>query len=369
MIHFNTLKPKRYPKVIHSLLYKTAFGLFALLILTVSLASSLSFAQSHLVFNRELVLEDDDLYSLPSPVNSVQAIQSFLASRNSVLANQTITIDLYRDITGSYPLTYNGATPTNNFQPTAGYLNQAGQTISFAEFVWRLSRTNLGSGCSEVYTSVCFDNGAKPINPGFILAKIQKESGLVNGACAAANADTNPGCYYSTLAASNPQRYSLAGRMERATGYFCFESPDKTKGCYDENPSWKIYKGVFKQTYHMLRRILLLEKYCVLGGIYSFKNSSGDHKVGNSVVKDGQSLILGNGITCALYIYTPHISDLLWRVMRGYNVLYDFRDKYNLPSDYTPKPIQSPRVQTSSGITSGLPVDNSTEDMPTEDTP
>jgi hypothetical protein len=89
----------------------------------------------------------------------------------------------------------------------------------------------------------------------------------------------------------------------------------------------------------MVRRIRILERSCDLGGIYSFKNAAGDFTTGNIVTINGQLVQLGNGITCALYIYTPHISPLLWSVMNGYGILYDYRDEYNLLDNYQPSPI------------------------------
>jgi hypothetical protein len=316
--------------VIHNFCKNFILGTLIISFFSIIIVSVPAQAES---FNPSVVLKTNDLYSLPSKFGSTQKIQEFLVSTGSVLATTNVTISLHKN-GSNYPLNQ-----SVNYVPSATYLAQEGQVVSAAEFIWRISRTSLGAGCSTEYSQVCFDNGAKPINPGFVLAKIQKESGLINGACSKPDADTNPSCFYSTLAASNPERYSLQGRLERATGYYCFETLDRTKGCYDENPNWVIYKGVFRQVYHMVRRIRILERSCDLGSIYSFKNAAGDFTTGNTVTIDGQPVYLGNGITCALYIYTPHISDLLWRVMNGYGILYDYRDEYNLPDDYQPSPI------------------------------
>jgi hypothetical protein len=316
--------------VVHSLFKKSILFAIVITLAGVSLFAVNIQAQE---FNRNVVLKTNDLYSLPSKFGSAAKIQEFLVSTGSVLATTNVTIQLHKS-GGNYPLNQ-----TINYTPSTTYLAQEGQVVSVAEFIWRISRTALAAGCSTSYSEVCFNNGTNPINPGFVLAKIQKESGLVNGACSQPNADTNPSCFYSTLAASNPERYSLAGRMERATGYFCFETLDRTKGCYDDNPNWVIYKNIFQQVYHMVRRIRILERSCDLGGIYSFKNAAGDFTTGNIVTINGQLVQLGNGITCALYIYTPHISPLLWSVMNGYGILYDYRDEYNLLDNYQPSPI------------------------------
>jgi hypothetical protein len=82
---------------------------------------------------------------------------------------------------------------------------------------------------------------------------------------------------------------------------------------------------------------------CIKGGVYSFKNSAGDFKVGNTVNIDGEQTLLQNGITCALYVYTPHFwgNNLHWLIMSDLNAFFDFRDEYNLPDNYKPNKVLS----------------------------
>jgi hypothetical protein len=127
----------------------------------------------------------------------------------------------------------------------------------------------------------------------------------------------------------------------------------------------------------MVRRTMILEKTCIRGDQTTFRNFRGEHKVGvtmligsqlsssagqpvvnnwvgatgrvrwigpegATIVSEpvgGQPVVFSNGITCALYIYTPHVSDLLWRVMRDIGALVDFQDFYDLPPNYSPKPL------------------------------
>jgi hypothetical protein len=365
-------------KIIYIKYLSTAFNTiiihFIILILFVS-SLYIGLQASTEVFNKDLILADNQIFSLPNNFSSPEIIQDFLVSKGSVLATETVRLQFEKD--GSlYRLDTN-----TSFTPSNRYLSMEGQTMSFANFVWMLSRSNLGSGCSSTFLDLCFDNSVNSINPGFVLAVIQKESGLVYGSCAQVNADTNSGCFYTNLYNQNPTartHYLLAGRKERATGYYCFETLDKTKGCWDDNPSWKYNKGLFQQVYHMVRRTMILEKTCIRGDHTMFINFRGEHKVGARMLigsglasstgqfvtagtwvgatgnvrqigaagamiynepVGGQPVVFSNGITCALYIYTPHVSDLLWRVMRDIGALVDFRNYYGLPIDYVPKPI------------------------------
>lgn len=291
-------------------------------------------------FDQNTNLKDYDFYnysqttdinstgSYTGTLNSKEKIESFLCSRQSVLCNRSVTTSLYSS-GGVYYLNKTGLA----FTPGSGYVAIEGQNMLVSEVIWRLARTNLVQGCVDYSDlNTCFDNSQVPINPGFLLAFIQKESRLVNGACAKADADTNPACSYS-----NPNDVNkLAFRIDRATGYFCFETSVKSDGCWDENPNWEIYKGFFRQLYHAMRRIKMLQTMCRLGGGYSFKNSNGDFKVGSTVSLDGIPVILKNDITCALYIYTPHVSSLLWSTMYGYAVLSSLYERFGVPEDYVP---------------------------------
>lgn len=306
-----------------------------------------TYAQS--VYDRSQVFQDNDVYSLPEPFSSPEKIQQFLESKNSILATYQVPIGLYAAndcliVNGAQvcyqadPVAFGSSFPgiSANLVPANNLAAFNGQTMSVANFIWNLSRNDFGSSCDLTYqANICYSNISRPLNPAFVLSLIQKESRLVYGACARPDADTNPGCSYSSP--SSIQK--LAFRLDRATGYYCFETSDKTKSCWDENPLWFRYKGFFRQVYHAVRRMRLLEQMCKAGGGYSFKNSAGDFKVGSTVRIDGQNVYLANGITCAIYVYTPHFSNLQWLVMRDLNGFYDFRDEYNLPENYTPKKI------------------------------
>lgn len=341
------IKQKKPLQVVEKILkHLTIFMVMIVLVTTAK-----TYAQD--VFNPNLIFRDTDLYSLPANFSSPKQIQIFLESRNSILASTSVNPRLYtggtcQNVNGQQvcynqdPITKNAAFPSAppllqpmyNLQP---YLNSQ---IPVSEFIWLISRTDMSSGCDlQFQLDICYQNSLRPINPGFILAMIQKESRLVYGPCARPDADTNPACAYS----SPNSIQKLNFRLDRATGYYCFETSNKQQSCWDENPNWLSYKGLFRQVYHMVRRLRLLEQMCIRGGVYSFKNSRGDHKVGSTVMVDGTPTILLNGITCALYVYTPHFwgNNLHWLVMKDLNALYDFRDEYELPENYTPKPIKS----------------------------
>jgi hypothetical protein len=304
-----------------------------------------TYAQVVPSFDSNLLLQDYDLYSLSrttdiyatgsytGTLDSKEKVESFLCSRGSVLCGTTITANLY-SFGGVY---YLNQLSNLTFEPGNGYRSIENTNMLVSEAIWRLTRTNLVQGCLDSTSSSCFDNSAAPINPGFLLAFIQKEETLINGTCAQVNADSN-GCAMD----------NLAFRKDRATGYFCFETSDKSNTCYDENPNWVIYKGLFKQMYHAMRRIKVLQTSCRLGGGYSFKNSNGDFTVGKNVTLDGNGVTLKNDITCALYIYTPHIPTKnvnttsicnysgLWGVMCGYAVISSIEERYGINSSYSP---------------------------------
>jgi len=328
-------------------LFKTKLTIFTLVILSLFAAQSLiTYAQ---VFDRELIFRDTDIYSLPQDFSSPSKIQSFLVSKGSILANYQVNMGFYEggfcqnvnniQVCYTQDSVSNGANFPNsplNFRQDLIMAPFKNTTMLFSEMVWRLSRTNLGNSCSiDFNNSLCVDNSIRPINPAFILATIQKESRLIYGACAKPDADTNPACSYSSQASIQ----KLAFRLDRATGYFCFENPNKSKSCWDENPNWLSFKGVFRQVYHMLRNIRMNEQRCNKGPSFALNLTGGSFFTGNTVTISGQAVVLRNGITCALYIYTPHISDLSWRIMKDLNGFYNFQTDYNLPPDYKPKPL------------------------------
>jgi hypothetical protein len=220
-------------------------------------------------------IPESSIYSLPNKFNSADKINNYLASQGSVLANYDMDFSFERDddilTTGR----------RDNYDPAVTMASYLNKKMRFADFVWKLSQTNIGNVCSIYNSNVCFN---KQMNPAFILGMIQRESGLVYGNNARRNNDTD-------------------FLLDRATGYFCFETNDKSKGCWDENPSWRSYKGLFRQTYYMYRNLVLNSSRCDGQGI----NFSGNYYHSNNVISvDGKNIKLDNGINCSLYIYTPH---------------------------------------------------------------
>jgi hypothetical protein len=300
-------------------------------------------------FDREMVLTDQDLYSLPLSLSSADKIQSYLESQNSVLAQITVDVGFIdygpSDIANTDDLILKVANiqqpeklkPRSQVQDIYG-----GTKMRPADVIWKIARENFGNSCALSYsnqnligvnTNICSDNSVKPINPAFILSMIQKESSLIYGSCARPDADwPSSGCSYSSPNSFN----KLAFRMDRAMGYWCFEinnSAEKVNSCFDENPIWKYQKGFFQQVYKGIRLLRLRSEICNLNGINGYKT-------GTIVSIDGQPVFLKNGITCALYIYTPHLSNDKLNI---YNNLRYFRADYNLvevnglSSDYKPR--------------------------------
>ena len=222
-------------------------------------------------FNAGLAVNDQTLYSLPEQFNSPTKIRSYLSSKGSFLANYQVNISFEDDdeILSKNP----------NLK---GYL---GQKIDFAQLIWNLSRTGLGDNCTS--GGICSKTSQKPINPAFVLAMIQRESGLIYGA----NANMDPN--------SEDTQFLI----DRATGFTCTETTDKTKSCWDQNPNWKYYKGLFRQTFYMVRNLQLNTKRCEGNGINMYGKT---YKVGEIVNHSNKTFELQNGLTCALYIYTPH---------------------------------------------------------------
>ena len=220
-------------------------------------------------------IPDNQLYSLPAKFNSADKINNYLVSQGSVLANYQMDFGFEN---GDDILTTG---KRDNYDPAITMAPYLGKKMRFADFVWKLSQTNVGNVCSIYNSSVCFN---KQINPAFILGMIQRESGLIYGTNAQRKDDTD-------------------FLIDRATGYFCFETSNKSEGCWDENPSWKFYKGLFRQTYFMYRNLALNSTRCDGAGI----NMSGNaYHSGNTILVDGNNIKLDNGMNCALYIYTPH---------------------------------------------------------------
>lgn len=304
-----------------------------------------------LSFDREMVLTDQDLYSLPLAFSSAEKIQSYLQSQNSILAQ--ISVDVGFIDNGPYDslntddliLNISNSQQLETLKPRSQVQSQyGGKKLRPADIIWKVARENFGNSCSLSYsnqnligvnTNTCIDNSVKPINPAFILSMIQKESNLVYGSCARPDADwPSSGCGYS----NNNSIQKLNFRLDRAMGYWCFEinnSSQKSSSCYDENPIWKYQKGFFQQVYKGVRMLRLRSEICNQQGFNGYKT-------GSTVIIDNQPILLKNGITCALYIYTPHLSNDKLNI---YNNLKFFQADYNLveingiSKDYKPRKI------------------------------
>ena len=240
-------------------------------------------------FNTSLIVNDETMYSLPTKFESSEKIQKYLTNRDSFLANYIVDMSFEDD--------------DDVFVSAPNLKKYNGQKMLFSEFVWKLARTEMGGGCSLNTKSTCTNIESKPINPAFILAMIQRESGLI----------------YGKNAKLDPKSDEAKFLLDRATGYMCNESSDKSKSCWDQNPNWKYYKGIFRQTFYMTRNLMLNTDRCQKSGVNSYGQL---HKVGNVVEVNTKPLRLENGITCALYIYTPHIfaQKHLFMAMKGFGV-------------------------------------------------
>jgi hypothetical protein len=326
------------------------FNIITLFVFLVLNLFSLSVSALPLVFDRELVLTDQDLYSLPLAFSSPEKIQSYLQSQNSILSQITVDVGFIdnglNDIINTDDLILNMANiqqpdrlkPRNQVQALYGNAK-----LKPADIIWKIARENFGNSCALNYstqgvllgvnTGICIDNSIKPINPAFILAMIQKESSLVYGSCAKPDADwPSSGCSYS----DSDSIQKLNFRLDRVMGYGCFEvtvEQDKLNSCYDVNSAWKYQKGFFQQIYKGIRMLRLRSDICNIGGFNGYKT-------GSVVNIDNQQITLKNGITCALYIYTPHVSNDKINI---YNNLKFFGADYNLieingiPQNYKPK--------------------------------
>ena len=274
-----------------------------------------------------MVISDQDFYSLPLSFSTPEKIQQYLVGKGSFLANKSFVVSLEPD---SAVLTSAAFAPRPIQYSTPAQLGPyLGQTMSAAQIIWHLTRTNMSSSCSMFtsggiwYTNeVCYDGAAYPINPGFLISMIQKESGLIFGA----NAGLDP---------NSAQAQFL---LDRVVGYYCFEDPNRANSCYDENPNWKYYKGFFRQLYFAVRLLRLREQMCRIGGPYTFSNYMGNFAVGKFVWVSGRQFMLRNGISCSMYIYTPHISSqrLALQIMLQLQIDRNLIEIKGLPPEYIP---------------------------------
>ena len=233
-----------------------------------------------------LILKNEDFYKIPTKFDSAFKIQKYLEKNKSLLATLEIETGLESDDPvinkKQLPEVYNSQKILQNYNS---------KKVLASQLIWDLSTTNLANGCSISSSKVCLDNATKPINPTFLIALIQKESGLI----------------YGTNAKLNPEKPETKFLIERATGYYCMESDNKAESCYDQNPDWKYYKGFFRQTYFAMRFLNLTAKRCELGKDFGLRLEAGKHFVGNKLKFGEIEVVPENGITCALYAFTPHI--------------------------------------------------------------
>ncbi|MEM1312518.1 MAG: hypothetical protein AAGF07_03575 [Patescibacteria group bacterium] len=253
-------------------------------------------------FNPNLVVSSQTLVSIPSYLSSAALIQAYFESENSLLANYQVLVSFEPDASIMNPEKFKNH--PYYLKPSITIAPYNGKLISVSELIWKLSTQDFGNSCSHADESICANNKVNTINPAFILAMIQKESGLVYGK----NSQLDP---------NTPETKFL---LDRVLGYYCFEtaSPpslsDKQRSCYDENPNWKYFKGFFRQLYYAVRFLRVHEQMCIspkdFGGFHS-----NDYKVGKSKTyndtRDGKpvttTVTFENGITCAMYLYTPHV--------------------------------------------------------------
>lgn len=241
-------------------------------------------------FEAEVVLADEELFKLPIHLDSAFAIQNYLEKKGSFLANYLVSIDFVGD--EGVLEKYNN--PNFSSQPDLVLKPYLGEKMLFSELVWRLSQESLGSGCSLIDHTVCFDNAEEPINPAFLLAMVQKESGLI----------------YGKNSKLNPNEDKTQFLLDRITGYYCIEIKDnkeKEQSCFDENPKWKYYKGVFRQLYYTMRFTRLMMKRCESQNKAN-RGLGNTYYVGNKIKVDNQEITLKGTFACASYIYTPHVS-------------------------------------------------------------
>ncbi len=288
------------------------FSFFALL---------LSFSSPAYTFNPSEVLRTEDFFYLPISFSSADRIQNFLEYHNSVLADYMVDISFESDDIMISPDIFPGK--PDRLIPYYAMQPDYGTKIPVSKFIWELARGDLNNGCSFGSDGSCIDNTINPINPAFILAIIQKESGLVYGS------GSKPGSFVNNQ--------GVDFRIDRATGYLCLETSDRSRSCWDENPEWKYFKGFFRQVYYSARWFRIWTQRCDKGPQFGH---NGIFYTGNTVTIGGQEVTLKNGITCAMYIYTPHISDSTARVLRSIDGDSDFIEDSGRDPNHKPYPVQ-----------------------------
>jgi len=280
------------------------FFLICLLILSAQFAFLIPVSAASRAFDANQIITENELTLMPKNLSSADRIQAYLESQGSVLATYQVPITFEPD---------DIIISSTNFQNLPTFLQPRfatqpyyGTNMRVSDFIWQISRGDMGNGCSLGNNNICVNNRLKTLNPAFVLAKIQKEQGLVRGSCARVGAQ----CYGQTM----------ESRLDRAMGYTCTGGlPEKS--CYDVNPNWKYFKGLFRQVYYAMRLLRLYSQFCDNGG---YQIGGTLHKTGNSYTYTGYpnnptqtTVTYQNGITCSLYIYTPYVDaqSLLFSVL------------------------------------------------------
>ena len=234
----------------------------------------------------QLIIKDEEFYKIPAKFASSELIQKYLEKNNSLLAKYEVEVNLENDD----PVINSKKTLPDNVNPKK-ILTQKPKILA-SQLIWELSAGNLANGCSLSNSKICLENDKKPINPAFLMARIQKESGLIFGK-------------NSKLISGKDETKFL---LDRATGFYCMEVDKRENGCWDENPDWKYYKGFFRQTYFATRVINLTIKRCEMGKDFGLKLKGGTFFTDNVVTINNEQIRLKNAITCALFTFTPHIA-------------------------------------------------------------
>ena len=283
-------------------------------------------------FEKGTIVEDSDFTNLTSQfsnrsrANSIALIENYLVSEKSALAGRTINIDMPTD----------WGSPDGQWMTDRPYLQKyVGKSVSAAEMIWMISREDLGSGKYNIV------NLFSDVSPLYVLALIQKESGLIYGKCA------NVSCYDQ----------SVDYRLNRLTGYGCTDSlPD----C---NP---LFLSPFLQLYLAIRDKKAYSDGCKVGfdtWNSGYLKSFNSYKVGNTITVDGQRIVLKTAIACASYIYTPHdIYDRFFRMIHEINNRLTTisntlpPDQNQAPSIPNPTPAEAINLQPVSGNFQGIQI-------------
>lgn len=270
-------------------MYKKAF-LCCVAVLT--LVTSIASYAIPATFSNSVIIEDADFTDLPDQftgrdrASSIALIQRFLENSRSTMATKNIVLDVPTD----------WGSPAGKWLTDRPYLAPyVGRVVPFSEAVWMVSQEDLGKG--RYYS----ENTFSKVNPVYLLALIQKESGLIFGNCASTT------CYGQ----------SLEFRIDRMTGYACFEgNPD----CDPE------FRGPFRQMYFGLRDKKAFADGCRQGfdvwnggRMINFLGSRTiNYKVGNTITIDGKPILLQTAIACSSYFYTPHDTYFgFYSIMKG----------------------------------------------------